>query len=118
MCFPPAPNDQPASGFLPTQVSELASSQVAEGHFFGQKLGGLIGSVLNSFLSRLAALAITAGLCLSRVFCALRDRQVKGLALNPPALSFLSGCVLPLGHYRVRKAFYCIFSAFSLSIIP
>lgn len=76
----------------------------------------LIGSALNSFLSRLAAVAITAGL--SSVFCALRDRQVKGLALNSPGLSFLSGCVLPLGHYRIRKAFYRIFSAFSLSIIP
>lgn len=98
------------------QVSELVSSQVAEGHFFGQKLVALIGSVLNSFLSSLAAVAVMAGL--SSVFCLLQDRQVKGLALISSGLSFLSGRPLPLGHYRIRKAFYCIFSTFSMSIIP
>lgn len=54
----------------------------------------------------------------SSIFCLLRDRQVKGLALNSPGLSFLSGRVLPLGHYGIRKAFYCIFSTSRLSIIP
>lgn len=43
---------------------------------------------------------------------------MKGLALNSPGLSFLSGRVLPLGHYGIRKAFYCIFSTSRLSIIP